>query len=279
MSAFSRFARLTLPLACATGAHAQQSFHNLSAAQPSTGTFLLRQTAIYTEFTDDPSPLDREMMQLKLDTQLAYGLTRDLTVVGSVPLFYRETDAPGNGADSHDLHFGDAHVMLKHRFWQHDSGPIDTMRASLIVGLDFPTGEDPFGNGGWDPMIGAVFTSIQGRHGVNLAARYKFNTHESGEPVDVEDGIEDTFFLDTAYLYRLSPAQYAADTHGAWFAMAEVNGTYETNGDTELLLAPGIMYEARNWVFEAMVQFPIHEDIDHRPEREFALGLGFRVLF
>jgi hypothetical protein len=258
----------------------QQSFYNTSAAQPSTGTFLFRQTMEYMHLDDDPSDLDREIDQFKLDTQLAYGVTKDLTVIGTVPAFYRETDSDVPGVESEDMHFGDMHFMLKKRIWQRDTGPIDTMRLSLLAGLDVPTSKAPFGNGGWDPMIGAVFTSIQDRHGVNAALRYTFNTHNrGGAPTTVDDGLEDTLWLDMAYLFRLAPAEYRVDSHGAWFAVIEMNGTYETNDDLELRLAPGIMYEARNWVFEAAVQFPVYEDIDHRLELDIAVGVGFRILF
>lgn len=270
----------TLAGLCAAGASAQQSFYNDSAAQPGTGVFLFRQTLEFQKFGDDPSVLDRDIEQIKFNTQLTFGLTKDLTIIGMLPLYHRDSDSPIAGASSDAFNIGDAHVMLKYRVWQNDTGPIDTMRLGLLVGLDLPTGQDGFGNGGFDPMIGAVFTSIQDRHGFNVSARYKFNTHDDGgAPTSVDDGLEDTLFLDAAYLYRLDPAEYAEDTHGAWYAMIELNGTYETNGDTELRLSPGIMYEARNWVIEAAVQIPIHENLDHRPETDYVIGLGFRVLF
>lgn len=261
-------------------AAAQQSFYNVSAAQPGTGVFLFRQTLEFEKFGDDPSGLDRDIEQFKLSTQLAYGLTKDLTVIGIVPLLHRDVDSPMPGVSEDKFNLGDAHVMLKYRVWQNDTGPIDTMRLGLLVGLDFPTGQDGFGNDGFDPMIGAVFTSIQDRHGFNASARFKFNTDAGdGAAVTVDDGIEDTLFLDAAYLYRLAPAEYAENTHGAWYAMIELNGTYETNGDTQLRLSPGIMYEARNWVIEAAVQIPVHQNLDHRPESDFVIGVGFRYLF
>lgn len=261
---------------------AQQSFYNPSAAQPSTGVLLFRQTLEYIDYGDDPSGLDRDITQFKLNTQLAYGLTRDLTLMAMIPANYRELESPamGGALDSDDFHLGDSHIMLKYRFWQRDTGPIDTMRAGLMFGLDIPTGEEPFDNNGWDPMIGAVFTSIQGRHGFNAAARYKFNTHERGGPATtVDDSLADSLLLDSGYLFRLSPEEYDEDTHGAWYAMAEFNSAYETNGDWQVRFAPGIMYEARNWVIEASVQLPVYEDLDHRPELDIAIGLGFRIFF
>lgn len=261
-------------------ATAQQSFNNTSAAQPSTGVSLFRQTIEFTKYRDDPSEADRDIFEIKFDTQLALGLTKELAVIARIPTFYRDIESDDPDVDGDDFDLGDPHIMFKYRFWQHDTGPIDTQRLSLLVGLDLPLGRAPFGNRGWDPMVGLVYTNIQGRHGVNAALRYKFNTHErDGDPIEPDDSLADTVFLDTAYLYRLSPATYTSDTHAAWYAMAEVNATYETNGDTEFTFAPGIMYEARNWVFEAMFKVPIAAEVDHRPELDYSVGVGLRILF
>jgi hypothetical protein len=269
-------------LAIAAPAAAQQSFYNPSAAQPSPGVLLFRQTFEYTQFGRDPSPLMRDIEQFKINTELAYGITSELAMIAMLPVIGRSMDSAAPGVSSDDFNIGDAHIMFKYRVWQHDSGPIDTMRLSLLGGLDVPTGQAPFDNLGWDPMIGAVFTSIQGRHGFNLAGRFKFNTHSRGAPgmaTTLDDGLEDQFMLDASYLYRLAPAAYQAETHGAWYAMLDCNAMFETNGDAEVRLASGIMYEARNWVVEASVQVPIYEDLNHRPETDFTVGLGFRILF
>ena len=167
---------ITLAAGLAQSALAQQSFFNPSAAQPSTGTLLYRQTFEYADYGHDPTGLDRDVQEITLNTQLAYGLTRDLTAMALIPVKYRDVQSPQPGVSDEAFGLADIHLMLKYRFWQRDTGPIDTMRAGLMIGVDVPTGQAPFGNTGVDPMIGAVFTSIQGRHGLNAAVRYKFNT-------------------------------------------------------------------------------------------------------
>ena len=47
----------------------------------------------------------------------------------------------------------------------------------------------------------------------------------------------------------------------------------------ELFLAPGIMYEAQGWALEASVQLPALQDLDHRPDNEFTVTVGVRMLF
>ena len=58
-----------------------------------------------------------------------------------------------------------------------------------------------------------------------------------------------------------------------------MNGAYETNGDNEVLISPGILYEAVSWAFEASVQLPLARDLDHRPETDFSVLFGVRLLF
>ena len=47
----------------------------------------------------------------------------------------------------------------------------------------------------------------------------------------------------------------------------------------ELFLAPGIMYEAHGWAVEASVQLPVFKELDYRPETEFTVTVGLRLLF
>jgi len=142
-----------------------------------------------------------------------------------------------------------------------------------------PTAKAPFGSDSFDPMIGFVYTHIQGRHGFNVSARYKFNTGVRANPVRHGDSKADILHYDTAYLYRLSSAKYTADTKGAWYAIAELHGTYETNGDHEFFLSPGVMYEARDWALEASISLPTLQEVDHRPHADYILTLGVRFLF
>jgi len=86
----------------------------------------------------------------------------------------------------------------------------------------------------------------------------------------------DLFCWDAAYLYRVTPAEFTAETDGAWYALCELNGLYETNGDAELFVSPGLMYEAARWTLELSVQVPVWQSLDHRPAAEYLLSVGLR---
>jgi hypothetical protein len=91
-------------------------------------------------------------------------------------------------------------------------------------------------------------------------------------------GEDDALFYNASYLFRLLPGQYGAHTKDATYFILEANGIYETNGDNEILLAPGIMYETRDMAFEFSVQLPAYQEIENRPKTNLTLTAGIRFL-
>lgn len=284
----SRGLSASAALAACAAASAQEAINTDAATQPSTGTFVVREQVRYLSFHNDPSDLDREIKEVVSSTTLTYGLRNNIALSFNLPLVYRETDAPG--PDDHGFGIDDLALLAKWRILKHDSGPLDTLRVSLLGGVEIPSGDAGFSSHSFDPILGAVLTTIRGRHGFNQAVQYKFNTgndagFDASRPETFRsagtggDGPDDALRYDSAYLFRLAPAAFTADTTAAVYAVLELNGLYETGGDNELLLSPGLLYEGRTWALELTVQFPIWQDVDERLEMEFGVGVGIRVQF
>lgn len=269
-----------LVAACALAAHAraQEAIFTDAATQPSLDQWVVRTQFSYTRYSSDPTSLDRDIDEFTLSTLVSYGVHRDVSIAARLPLVYRNVDSPDPGADGDEFNLADVPLTLKWRIWREDTGPIDTTRLSLIAGLEVPTYNE-LSNDGWDPSLGAVLTTIHGRHGLSVAAQWKFTTDGEDNPVRPGEGSADLFRGDLAYLYRIDPAEYQADTEAAAYLVLEANTFAETNGDTEVLLAPGILYEARRFALEAAVQLPAWQSLDHRPESNFTIILGVRLLF
>jgi hypothetical protein len=271
-------------------AAAQESTNVPAGTQPSVGRFYLRQRVQYLQLRDDPSPENREIDKIVATTSLAYGLRRDLSIAIELPVAYEHVAAspdpshpghdPGDVVGSHDaVGFNDVSLSLKWRPWQRDLGPIDSLRFALIGGVELPSGHGDFSSHSFDPFIGGVFTAILGRNGFNIAASYKLNTGGDPYPTRAGDGPDDAVRLDASYLFRLSPAEYSADTTAATYLTFEANGLYETGGDLEVIVGPGLLYEARTFAIEATVGLPIVQDVDERPETELVFTLGARFLW
>jgi hypothetical protein len=257
------------------GALAQEAINTPAATQPGAGRFVSRTQLVIREFGDGPSDNDRSGRDIAARTIAIVGLTGSLSLEArTIALVRRDFDEDANSS-----HWGESELTVKWRFWQRDLGPVDTMRISLLAGLELPTGTGGESSHSFDPTIGAVFTGIFGRHGINQAVRWKCTTGDLDAPTYAGDSLADAFLLDTAYLYRLLPAQYTADTEGSWYAVLELNTALETNADTEILIGPGILYEGRRIALEAAIQLPLYQDLDERPETQWALTLGIRFLF
>lgn len=261
-------------------AAAQEAINSPAATQPSTGRWVFRDQVEYLEARENPRTGDHGFRQFTDNISIAYGIKSDLSINALVPVRYQRMRDGETGDRESDFGIGDINLQLKWRVHQHDFGPIDTSRFSLIGGVQIPTFMRPFSTESVNPSVGGVYTHVQGRHGFNASGIFKFNTGTgTRNNLGGGDGKADALFYDASYLYRLSPAQYTADSTGALYGVVELNGIYETNGDNELFLAPGIMYEAQTWTVEASVKLPVWQELDRRPETRFVAIVGLRLLF
>jgi hypothetical protein len=273
-------AALALPaLFAALPAAAQEATNTPAATQPSVGKFYFRQKLQYVRMSDDPSPEDREFTKFISTSSLSYGLARTLAVTLDLPAVLERENSTTHPGGHSDRGLYDLDLSLKWRPFQWDLGPVDSVRVAFTAGVEAPTGTDDFSSHSWDPSVGAVFTAILGRHGFNQSLRYKFNTGGDTFNARPGDGPDDALRFDSAYLFRLSPAEYAADTSASTYLTAELNGLYETSGDTEILLGPGLLYEARTFALELSAGLPVYRDVDERPRTDLVITVGLRLLF
>ncbi|MBL8963458.1 MAG: hypothetical protein KF787_09440 [Phycisphaeraceae bacterium] len=270
-------------VAClAPQAYAQEAMYTEAATMPSPGTFVLREQVHYIKYGSHPVRGTRSTEDIKWEQSLSVGLWRGVALRITSPAVWRNDEFPAASGrdDQGDKGLEDFQAQFKWRVYQDDSGGIDTLRVALLGGATVASGDDhDFSSGSVNPEIGAVLTRVWDRHGFNQDLIYRFNTGGDREGNFGGDGVDDALCFNSAYLYRIAPSAYTAETTGSWYVTAEVNGLYETNGDTELRFSPGLMYEGRRWGFEVMAQLPLWHDLDERAELDLAIGIGFRLLF
>lgn len=251
----------------------QQAIFTVAPTQPSACRMTTRTLWSVESLKDDPTGRGRTGHELRMDQEFVLGLTGDLSASVNVPLRIRDV------GDERESGLGDVELTLKHRVWQNDFGAVDTARLSVFGGTTVPTGTGEFGKETPDPFVGATFMVISGRHGFNQAVTWRFTTGSTEERLFAGDSISDVLSVDSAYLYRLSPEEYGAETVGSLYATVELNGVYETDGDAQAFVSPGILYEAQRFALEAGVQIPVWQDVESRPESRFGVTLGVRFLF
>lgn len=265
------FALLLTSLAFAEQARAQAPINSNVALQPPKGGLILRQQFRYAEadFNRDGADLDIELWAEA--TTAVYGVTDSFTLLLDAPVVISQrVKNNATGASDTEAGLADWTALAKLRLFREDTGPTDTMRFDAIAGLELPTGEDAFSSDSVDPIVGGVFTMSRDRWFFDADLLWKFDT--SG-------GLPDQMRYDAALIYRLSPVEYTRANQPAFNGLVELNGLYETNGDNELFLSPGIQYVTIRWIVEATVQIPVWQDLDGRPESDFIVGFGFRVQF
>lgn len=263
-------------------ATAQEAMYTEAATMPSPGTFVLREQVHYVKYGAHPVRGTRSTQDIEWEQSLSVGLARGLALRITSPAVWRRDEFPSASGrdDQSDKGLEDFQAQFKWRVYQDDSGGIDTLRIALLGGAAIASGDDhDFSSGTVNPEVGAVLTKVWGRHGFNQDLLYRFNTGGDRDGNFGGEGPDDALCFNTAYLFRVAPEAYSSETTGAWYVTAEVNGLYETGGDTELRFSPGFMYEGRRWGFEVMAQLPLWHDLDERAELDLAIGIGIRLLF
>ncbi|MEM1109363.1 MAG: hypothetical protein AAGH99_11825 [Planctomycetota bacterium] len=251
-----------------------------AAVQPGLEVSIVRQEMFYMRMDDPREDGFGSIDMTEFETTFAYGLTPTAALMVHVPLMYWDLENAAPNPDAQGFGVDDITVMLQHRFYQEDVGPIETRRAVLLTGLEVPSFDEGFSSESFDPLIGVAYTAIDGRHGFNASALWKFNTSADDDfAIEFGDSSADALSLDGSYLYRLAPEAYTAETTGSHYLQFQALGRYETNGDTQIMFAPGWLYEGREWAFEATVHLPVIQELDHRAELEYGINLGVRYLF
>ncbi len=241
-------------------AFAQQGPHVPAPTQPGKGVWILETTWNSFEFTRNGAE--------KTDSILSNRLTRGLS--GDWSAFLEEPLMDLSQA-------GDLRVGLRHRLWQKDTASVDTERFGLSGGLRLPTGATAFSTDQVAPFFGASWMKISGRQGLNLAAVWREGHGSLPDPVRPGDGERDLLELHGGFLWRMNPVNWGSGRVASTYATVELSGYREGNGDSELLLAPGILYEAPTWAGFLTLQIPALDSLDHRPERGPTLTAGIRI--
>lgn len=270
---------LVMVLAAGGSAMAQEAMFTAAATMPSPGTFVLRQQFHVARFGMNADAGIESTTQTEAMTSLAMGLARDWSVRVDLPLAWREDDLVGGGSDA-DHGVEDLGLTFKWRVFKSDTGGVNTVRVALLGGVAFASGDDhDFSSQSVSPTLGAVVTIVEGRHGFNQEVSLRINPGGDDDHNFGGKGRSDAIFHNSAYLFRIAPAEYASDTVGAWYGVGELLGIYETNGDYELRGSVGVMYEGRVWALEGMVLVPILDAAEHRAELDWGLGVGVRLAF
>lgn len=264
------------------------------------GDFVFREQFLYLKASDDRSPADRDLEVRGGISALGYGVTSNLALFGVLPYLDKELDlmTPGGQRITRSTTgIGDAQLFARYTVFQGDLLG-RTFRIAPFLGLKVPTGDDndrdhfgrmpqplQLGSGSWDPLGGVIATYQTLDYQVDAQISYKANTKANS----FEFG--DEFRIDASLQYRLWPRELGAGVPGFLYGVIETNLLHQAkneigdtddpdSGGTTLFLSPGLQYVTKRWVLEAIVQFPVVQDLNGLTlEDDVIVRAGFRVNF
>ncbi len=265
-------AALTLALILILDSHAHAAGLNTDVAlTPPKGGTIVRAQWRYTELSNDPTALNREVKLSVTPITLVHGLTENLSLLGTVPIIDRRIDF-GSGTSRNDTGVGDIPLLAKYRFYQLDQHAVTT-RWAFIAGAEIPSYDDTFSSDSIDPIFGTVWTHQRLNWWIDWDVLYKLNT-AGGLPGD------DELRADVAFSYRLAHGN--SDRIGDWalYAVGEINAKYITDGSTQVFGSPGFQLITPRGILEAGLQLPILQDLaSPRLETDYTAVVSLRLQF
>lgn len=251
----------------------------------------------------NPDPLNRKVSVWGVSIVFPYELVKNrLVVAGGFPVLRKEMHlTTGQGTQTlSTAGIGDAFVATKLLLLQRDRKAATT-RIAAKAGLKLPTGSDDerdregnllppplqLGSGSVDYAVGAVFTYVRRRVGVNADVNYDFRTEANGF------AFGDSFTYNASLGYRLAPAVYKAyPARNHLNAYLELNGTaarrdnsrglrVPDSGGNVIFLSPGMQFIPGNFLVEASLRIPVAQQLNGaqlKYRSSFVLGLRWLVL-
>lgn len=266
----------------ASDARAQEAINTESATQPGVGTLYVKPQFRLWRYgvSRDPASPVQGVTRAEPSVTLQYGIAKDWSLSLKLPAVVQEQTFPSSRNLAASI--GQIEAMFKLRVYRSDTSALDTVRAVVYAGAMLPGGDDTVAPQSVDPFIGASVMLIRGRFGVTQSLRYTVTTGADSWKW-IAPGVRsaaDALRYDTALMYRVWPGAFTAEnSSSAWYASLELNGQYETSGDNEILLAPGVLYEAKRFAAECSVGVPIARRVRDRPATQFQLSIGLRFVF
>lgn len=249
---------------------------------------------------NDPGDDKRDLTVLGGIPVLGYGLTSDLALFGMFPYINKglELNVPGRGRITRGAAgFGDARIFARYTLFQRD-GRGSTFRGAPFFGIELPTGADDdhdalgrlpqplqADSGSWDPFGGVVVTYQSLDYQVDAQISYTANTQAN------DFAFGDELRFDASLQYRLLPRELDTGVPGFLYGVLETNLLYREknrpgsgkdpdSGGTTLFVAPGLQYVTQKWLVEAIVQFPIIQDLNGTALKDdYTVRAGFRINF
>lgn len=237
-------------------------------------------TRLLKDGSEISNPMNREVRGLKLNTEIIYGATQDLSLTVSIPHFSleREETIGGQRIRKNSSGIGDIVIRGKYRLYKRQT-PGVTISLSPVIGVKLPTGNDDqnpaLGTGSVD-FFGGLTAGYESRRWYTFGdLRYRLNTKAHSERKG------NALNYDLVFGVRPWLTEYYQPD---LVMLVEFNGEYEQkdnvgdkrvpdSGGNTISISPGMLLSYRNVMLKAGVSIPVFQELNGTQ-----LGEAFKVV-
>jgi len=235
------------------------------AIQPAEGELIYRSQVRYLHASEESGDPDGKLNRLLLPQTLVYGFSPEFSALVNAPLRY--DDREGRAPEGDNFGVADIKALGRYQVWKQQAY-LEANAFTVLGGVEFPSGDNPFSSRSFDPIAGLVFSRVKNRLGVFADFTYQLNTENSD---DFERG--DELKWDAALEYRLYPVEWTGGSNFSSSVLLELNGSYKqhsesdgsevsNSGGTSIFISPGAQLQFKRVIFEISVQLPLLQNLN-----------------
>jgi hypothetical protein len=250
---------------------------------PAEDRWIVRTQVRYMQRKDDPTQMGREMTRYAFPIVLAYGLRPELTLMLRQAVMRQEMSMTETSKKS--TGFGNLFILAKYRAYRVNT-PKYTLGIAPTIGLEFPTGDDPFTSETWDLNTGLYLSGRTGPWATDFNIAYTWNGFADHGRNGIVPG--DELSLDCAFARQFSIGEKADAALAPVLELSykniwpdRLNGQDIPNtGESVFYLSPGIKRSTSWLILEALVQAPVWQDQKgSQLKRDIGILIGSRFMF
>lgn len=250
---------------------------------PAEDRWILRTQLRYTQRHDDPTSMGRKTDRYTLNTILAYGLRRDLTLMLKQPAVHQEMSKVGS--TSKDTGLADLSLLAKYGIYRRNT-PEYTFGVATTLGLELPTGADAFTSETWDVKPGLYLSWRRGPWASDLNIAYAWNGFADEGIGGIDPG--DELSLDWALAHQFSLGEKADMSLTPVLELSYKNispdrlkgHNVSDTGESVFYLSPGIKFTKSSFILEALAQIPVWQEQEgSQLKRDTGIIIGMRFMF
>lgn len=227
--------------------------------------------------------MNQQMDRYTLNTVLAYGFRRNLTLMIKQPAVYQEMSMGGSTRKNTGL--ADLSLVVKTGIYRRNTREY-TFGVAATLGLKLPTGTDTFTSETWDVMPGLYMSWRRGIWASDFSIAYAWNGFADESSRGINPG--DRLSMDWAVAHQFSIGKSADVSLTPVIELSYKNispnrlndHNVSNTGESILYLSPGIKLTVSSLIFEALAQIPVWQEQEgSQLKRGAGILVGTRSMF